>query len=131
MDEKTRYAKTYLMTDRNEAFNCFKTYHAESGRKTSNLLVCIQSDAVPELISGEFRAFLINRGIKLRLTAPYTSEMNGIAEQNIRTITEHASVMLWTAELPTGFWATAVMMASFLRNRSPTRILNITPFEAW
>ena len=88
-------------------------------------------DAGPELISNEFLAYLINRGIKLRLTAPYTPGMNGIAERCIRTITEHASTMLWTANIPIGFLAAAVSMATFLKNCSPVKILYITPYEAW
>ena len=97
VDEKTRFCKTYLMVDRNEAFACFKSFHVESERESGCLLIELQIDAGPELVSNDFRAYLINRGIKLRITAPYTPEMNGIAERNIRTITEHASAMLWTA----------------------------------
>lgn len=131
IDEKTRYCKTYCMVDRKDAFGYFKNYHVESERETNTLLVEIQLDAGPELVSNDFRAYLTNKGIKLRLMAPYTPQMNGIAERNIRTITEHASAMLWTAHLPIGFWAAAVTMATFLRNRSPTKVLDVTPFEAW
>ena len=57
-----------------------------SERETGALPIDVQLDAGPELISNEFRAYLTNKGIKLRLTAPYTPEMNRIAERNIRTI---------------------------------------------
>ena len=131
IDEKTRYCKTYLLINRSDAFNRFKCFHVESERETGCLLMEIQVDASGELISNDFRAYLVNRGIKLQITAPYTPSINGIAERCIRTITEHASAMLWTANLPVGFWAVAVNMATFLKNRSPTKILDITPYEAW
>ena len=91
----------------------------------------VQIEAGPELIWNEFLADLINRGIKLRLTAPYTSEMNGIAECLIHTITKHACAMLQTANLPIGFQAATISMPTFLKNCSPTKILYITPYEAW
>ena len=83
-------------------------------------------------MSNEWRTYLINRGIKLRQTAPYSPEMNGIAERLIRVLVEHASAMLWDARLPMAFWAPAMTAANFLRNRSPTSALSDqTPFQAW
>ena len=57
--------------------------------------------------------------------------MNGIAERVNRTLFKHARAMLWTARLPVGFWTAAVQMATFLKNRSPTKALNTTPYEAY
>ena len=55
---------------------------------------------------------MCNRGIEIRMTPPYTPEMNGIAERVIRVLVEHASAMLWQAELPVGFWVSAILMAN-------------------
>lgn len=57
--------------------------------------------------------------------------MNGIAEKVNRILTEHASAMLLEAQLPIGFWAAAVLNATYHKNRSPTRCLGCTPFEAY
>ena len=65
-------------------------------------------------------------------TAPYSPEMNGIAERLIRVLVEHASAMLWDARLPMAFWVPAMTAANFLSNRSPTSALSDqTPFQAW
>lgn len=56
--------------------------------------------------------------------------MNGTVERVNRTLVEHASAMLWTARLPIGFWTVAILMATFLKNRSPTKALPMTPYEA-
>ena len=50
--------------------------------------------------------------------------MNGIAEKVNRILTEHASAMLLEAQLPIGFWAAAVLNATYHKNRSPTRCLD-------
>ena len=74
----------------------------------------------------------IRRRICIAAAAPYCPEMNGIAERVNRMLTEHASAMLWTATLPIGFWAPAILMATFLKNQSPTRALTgMTPYEAY
>ena len=56
--------------------------------------------------------------------------MNGIAERVNRTLVGHASAMLWTAELPIGFWTAAIQIATFLKNWSPTTALkDMTPYK--
>ena len=45
-------------------------------------------------MSTEWKMYLTNRGIKLRQTAPYSPEINGIAERLIRILVERASAML-------------------------------------
>ena len=42
-----------------------------------------------------------------------------------------AQSMLLDAKLPKKFWAEAVSTAIYLKNRSPSKVLNMTPFEAW
>ena len=39
--------------------------------------------------------------------------------------------MLLDAKLPKRFWAEAISTAVYLKNRSPSKVLNKTPFEAW
>lgn len=60
--------------------------------------------------------------------------MNGVSERMIRTITEKARSMISSAKLSKTFWGEAVLTATYLINRSPSRALqNIkkTPFEMW
>ena len=78
------------------------------------------------------RAHCRNRGIEILFTAGYTPNMNSIAERAIRTIIEHASSLLWAANLPVGFWACAVKTSVYLLNRSPHSALDgLTPYQAW
>ena len=89
-------------------------------------------DGGAENLSSEWRTHCTNKGIKIRQPAPYSPEMNGLAERLNRVLTEHASTMLWEAQLTMGFWAVAMSTANFLCNRSPTSALDgITPFQAW
>ena len=63
---------------------------------------------------------------------PKTPEQNGIAERMNRTLVETVQSMLFDARVPHSFWAEALSTAVYLRNRSPTKVLDdMTRFEAW
>ena len=57
--------------------------------------------------------------------------MNSYVEQVIRTIVEHASIMLWTASINKNFWALACKASAYLLNRSSHSSLDVTPYEMW
>jgi len=39
--------------------------------------------------------------------------------------------MMWGPRIPVGFWLEVVRNAAYLKNRSPYRVLGITPCEMW
>ena len=60
-----------------------------------------------------------------------TPQQTGIAERLNLTIVSNACTMLSQSRLPKFLWAKAVSHAVWLKNRSPTRVLNgKTPHEA-
>ena len=130
--EKTRFNRGYALQFRSEIFNAYLAFEAVAERESNSRILALMMDGSQENLSNDWRTHCINKGIQLRTTAPYSPEMNGMAERLIRVLVEHASAMLWDAELPIGFWAAAMSTANFLRNRSPTKALDgITPYEAW
>ena len=83
-------------------------------------------------MSKEFDAFLASRGIKHQFTVPYTPQQNGVAERKNRSLMEMARCMVKSQQLPHVFWLEAVMCATYILNRCPTKSLqSITPYEAW
>lgn len=130
-DEKTRFTHTFPILEKSFAFSAFKTFKAQAERESDYNILQLMLDGGGELLSNEWRTYCLNEGIVIRITQPYSPEMNGIAERVNRVLTEHASAMLWEAELPISFWAAAIMNATYLKNRSPTTYLDCTPFEAY
>ena len=129
--EKSRFNWGYPLISKSDVFGAYRAFEALAQRESGCFINTLMLDNAGEM-SNEWRAYLVNRGIKLRQTAPYSPEMNGIAERLIRVLVEHASAMLWDAHLPMAFWAPAMTTPNFLRNRSPTSALpDQTPFQAW
>ena len=130
--EFTRWAVVYPLLEKGHAFGTYKLYEARYERLASQSITHLHIDGGTEFLSHAFRSHLRDSGVALCVTQPYSPEMNSIAERSIRTITEHASAMLWNASLPVSFWSSAVDTAVYLLNRSPHSALGgKTPFEAW
>ena len=101
-------------------------------KSTGHALKCLRTDNGGEYTSLEFKTYLAKEGIRHELTVPKTPEQNGTAERMNRTLVESVRSMLADSKLPHRFWAEALSTAVYLRNRSPTKVLQgITPIEAW
>ena len=83
-------------------------------------------------MSKDFNAFLADCGIKHQYTVPYTPQQNGVAERKNRSLMEMARCMVKSQALPHTFWLEAIMCATYVLNRCPTKALKfITPYESW
>jgi hypothetical protein len=72
------------------------------------------------------------KGIELRLMAPYSPSQNGIVEQMNWTLEELAQVMLAAQSLPEFLWEHATLHATYIRNHSYTKHLKMeTPYQGW
>jgi hypothetical protein len=81
----------------------------------------VMADNGTEFINADLQNFFKARGITFYSSVPYTHQQNGVAEREIRTITEGARAMLYAAKLPKRLWSVAIKTMAYLRNRSPTR----------
>lgn len=73
----------------------------------------------------EFERYLQEEGIRHENTIPKTPDQNDVAEHMNRTLIEADS------KLPKTFWAEALSIAVYVRNRSPTSALKaLTPYKA-
>ena len=132
LDHHTHYCWVYSLKRKDQTYSCFKEWKAEVENHTGQRLKTLRTDNGGEYTSGEFQAHLKDCGIRHELTIPKTPEQNGAAERLNRTLVEATRAMLLDSQLPQRFWAEAVSTAAYLRNRSPTSVLNsMTPHQAW
>jgi len=99
-----------------------------SGRK----MKILHTDNGDKYVSTKFDDYLKSEWIRHERTVPKTPEQNGVVERMNRILVETVQSMLIEAKHPHSFWAKALSTAVYLRNRSPTKLLeSMTPFEAW
>ena len=93
----------------------------------------LRTDNGGEYVSKEFEEFLKSKGIRHKLTVPYSPAQNGIAERLNRTLMESARTMIRFAKIPDSYWGEAVATAAYIRNRVPTSAFKerVSPYEKW
>ena len=130
VDEATRWTTTFCLVKKDDIRDCLIDYIANAERYTGDRVQAIFSDNEPALLLSEFQVWLRQQGIRHFTTQTYSPEMNGIAEGTIKHLVTRASAMLWTSQIPLGFWPEAIRCSTYLKNRSS--ICNgKTPYEAY
>src|ERR1700678_907307 len=132
-DGKSWQTMTYFLKQKSKAFEKFKLYRSFVETQTGNKIKKLRADVGREYLNKEIRNILLKNGIQQETTTPHSSAQNRIAEQLNRTLVEHARTMLHQHQLPNSFWKEAVAYATYLKNRSPTRVLkdNKVPDEVF
>ena len=83
----------------------------------------LQSDNGTEYVNSGMAAFLNEKGIVHRTSAPKRHEMNGTAERVNRTGANTVRAMLLSANLPYEYWAEAYVYVLYIQNRVPHHFL--------
>lgn len=90
----------------------------------------LRSNNGGEYTSTTFKQHLASHGIIQQTSCPYTPQHNGVAERKNRHLMEVARSMMFHANVPKRFWGDVVVIATYLINRTPTRVLlDATPYE--
>jgi transposase InsO family protein len=132
VDCHSRNGWKFFLKTKDQASNFIKDFISEQETQMGKKVKRIRTDGGTEFVNAELESFLKEKGIILETSAPYTQQQNGVAERFNRTTSEHALAMIKDAGLTDGFWPEAHEYASYVRNRSPTRVLDkITPHEAY
>jgi hypothetical protein len=128
-----RSSWTYVegMKQKSEQITKFKEYEAIMKRQFDVEVKILRSDGGGEYSSAEFQTYLKGQGIMWQHSAPRTPQQNGKAERANRTIMEMGRCLLLEAGLAHRYWEYAVLMAAYIRNRTPTKAnpSQMSPYE--
>ena len=122
----------YFLKERSEAFEVFKKFKVMVEKATSRHIKVVRSDRSGEYTSTAFMEYCEEQDIRRFLTAPYTSQQNGVSERKNWTILDMVRSMLKSKRMQKKFWAEAVQCAIYVQNRcSHAKLDDQTPQEAW
>ena len=96
-------------------------YEAMIKRQFGVDLKVLRSDGGGEYADGDFQKYLRTKENMWQHSAPRTPQQNGKLERVNRTIMEMARCQVEETLLPHRYWEYAVLMAVYIRNRTPTR----------
>ena len=134
MQNSSRHAVClgYALKQKSEAFSKFCEWKALVEKSSGCKLKILRTNNGGEFMSSGFQNLFKAEGVRHELIVPKTPQQNGVAERQSRTLVESIRTMLIQAKLSQKFWVEVLNTASYLRNRSPTKVVdNSTPLEAW
>ena len=131
IDDFTRFGHVYLISHKHEALDCFKRYMSLVENQLERKIKVLRTDRGGEYQSIPFKELCDEKGIVHQLTMPYTPQQNGVAERRNRTLMEMVRSMMAQANLPVTYWGDALLTATFILNRVPSKSVSTTPYELW
>ncbi|CAI7731267.1 unnamed protein product [Closterium sp. NIES-54] len=93
-DRKTRYVWVRLVAKKLDVLHEFVQCLAVAERQLKKSVLMLHSDRGGEFLGKQFTDFVDSKGIVHDLTCPYTSQQNGMAEWEMRTVVESVRTML-------------------------------------
>jgi transposase InsO family protein len=104
------------------------TAEAECGRK----LRVLCTDNGGEFTATEFTSYCVDEGVQRHYSTPYMPQQNDVIDQRNQMVVGMAQTLLKQWGMPAVFWGEVVVMAIYILNRSPTKVLNgRTSYAAW
>lgn len=140
IDDHSRYMYLYLIKEKSESLEMFKTFKAEVENQLDRKIKVVRSDRGGEYYGrhtdvgqapGPFFEFCRDNGIVNQYTMPGTPQQNGVAERRNRTLMDMVRSMLANTNLPQNLWTEALKTAVHILNRVPSKSVPKTPFELW
>jgi histone deacetylase 1/2 len=121
IDDHSKFVWIYLLRYKSEVFAKFTEFQQLVERRFNRKIVSIQTDW-----GGEYErlnSFFKNIGISYLVSCPHAHQQNGAAERKHRHIVEVGLSLLAHASMPLKFWDEAFLAATYLINRTPSKIL--------
>ncbi|KAK4402749.1 Retrovirus-related Pol polyprotein from transposon RE1 [Sesamum angolense] len=130
VDDHSRALWTYLLKDKSQTPYILTSFCNMILTQFGIRIKSIRSDNGSEFLNHHCHSLFQNLGIIHQTTCAYTPQQNGRVERKHRHLLDVARALLFQASLPIKFWGDSILTATFLINRTPTKLLGWkSPFE--
>ena len=124
IDNHTRICWVYLLKDKSEVRTVFFSFYAMIQTQFQTKIQILRTDNGTKYFNHTLGPFLQENGILHQSSCVDTPQQNGVAERKNRHILEVARALMLTTHMPTMFWGDAILTATYLINRMPSRVLS-------
>ena len=130
IDDHTRVTWVFLLHDKSEAETVFKNFYTMIFTQFQTHIQIFRSDNGKEYFNQILGSFFIEKGIVHQSSCTDTPQQNGVAERKNKHLLEVARSLMFSTCVPKYLWGEAILTATYLINRMPTKILKFqTPLE--
>jgi hypothetical protein len=94
IDNFTCFSWIFPLHNKSETFDCFVKFRRFVENLLSKIIKAFQSDGGREFTSHQFKNYLTSNGTLHRISCPYTTQHNGLAERKHRHVVETGLALL-------------------------------------
>ena len=128
IDDYSKYTWIYLLKNKSEVFQVFHNFQNQLEGRFGRKIISVQSDWGGEY--EKLNSFFQRIGISHHVSCPHAHQQNGSTERKHRHIVEVGLALLANASMPLKFWDEAFLMATYLINLLPSKVINFeTPVQ--
>ena len=128
LDQYTGYSTVMFLKTKDQSRMAIQAY-ADGESHAKFPIIRLHSDNGKEFDNTDLRSWAKKRNIQWEFAAPYAHSQNGSVERLSRTILTKVRAVLIDSGLPRDLWAEVMKTVVFLRNISPVREKDLTPYE--
>lgn len=130
IDDHTRVTWVFLMKEKSEVGKIFEVFHNMVQTQFQSKIQILRTDNGREYYNLALTSYLQKVGIVHQSSCVDTPQQNGVAERKNRHLLEVTRSIMSATNVPKQFWGEAVLSATYLINRMPSRILDFkTPLS--
>jgi len=123
IDDHTRTTWTFLMREKSETREIFKSFYSMILTQFKCKIQVLKTDNGREYFTSILGSYLLEQGVIHVSSCVDTPQQNGVAERKNRHLLEVARSLMFTNHVPKHFWGEAILTATYLINRMPSRVL--------
>ena len=128
IDDYSKFTWIYLLKHKSEVFQRFHEFQQLVERQFDKKILALQSDWGGEY--EKLNSFFSKIGITHLVSCPHAHQQNGVAERKHRHIVEVGLSLLAQSSMPLKYWDQSFLAATYLINRTPSRVIDLqTPLE--
>jgi hypothetical protein len=128
-DDFTRFTRTFRLKSRDEIYEVYKKFRSMVKAHFNCVIKTFVSDNAGEYASAKLQDQFDEDGTIWAPTVAYNPQENGVSERLNRTLLSKLRAMLVESNLPKEIWTELLDTATYLKNRTPTQLLEETPYE--
>ena len=118
------------MKSKSEVPTIFKDFHMHVKTQFQSNIKVLRSDNGTEFLSNNMLQYISSQGIIHQTSCVGTPQQNGVAERKNRDLLEKTRALMIHMHVPKKFWSFAILTATYLINRLPSRVLGFkSPYE--
>ncbi|XP_074356022.1 uncharacterized protein LOC141695694 [Apium graveolens] len=123
IDDHTRVSWVYVLKNKSNVAAQFKNLYSIIQTQFNANIQVLHSDNGTEYFNSILGDYLLSHGIIHKSSCVGTLQQNRIAERKNHHLLEVARALMFTKNVPKYFWGEAILMAAYLINRMPSRVL--------